>query len=165
MKSFFKRDAPASIFPVLGKRMLRSTKLSPAVICHPHRLATALTAANPQRRMTIAITPARLMSSPCVTRAMRSVALHRTYREAVRLGWDLRASQNMTRATLAECIGAYASHVTDYFHKDDAPFRRNLPPELINDFEWAVGNRAVTQYLARKAELTIMEEVIATRAA
>lgn len=89
----------------------------------------------------------------------------RTYREAVRLGWDLRASQNMTRATLAECIGAYASHVTDYFHKDDAPFRRNLPPELINDFEWAVGNRAVTQYLARKAELTIMDEVIAARAA
>ncbi|OUE47320.1 hypothetical protein BZY94_06365 [Burkholderia territorii] len=71
----------------------------------------------------------------------------------------------MTRATLAECIGAYASHVTDYFHVDDASSRRNLPPELIDDFEWAVGNRAVTQYLIRKTGLTIMEEVIAARAA
>lgn len=89
----------------------------------------------------------------------------RSYRDAVRLAWELRSSPNMTRATLAEKIGAFAPHVSDYFHRDDLPSRRNLPPELIDDFEWAVGNRAVTQYLMRKAGLTIMEEVIATRAA
>jgi hypothetical protein len=89
----------------------------------------------------------------------------KTYRQAVRLAWENRTNKNLTRATLAERIGAYASHVTDYFHGDDAAGRRNLPPELIDDFEWAVGNRAVTQYLLRKAGLTIMEEVIAARVA
>lgn len=93
------------------------------------------------------------------------IAEAKTYRQAVRLAWKHRTSQHMTRSALAERIGAYASHITDYFHADDAPGRRCIPPELIDDFEWAVGNRAVTQYLLRKTGLTIMEEVIAQRAA
>ncbi|WP_144156521.1 hypothetical protein [Paraburkholderia sp. BCC1885] len=93
------------------------------------------------------------------------IASAKTYRQAVRLAWAYRTSQYMTRASLAERIGAYASHVTDYFHTDDASGRRSLPPELIDDFECAVGNRAVTQYLMRKTGLSIMEEVIAMRAA
>jgi len=85
------------------------------------------------------------------------IAQFKTYREAVRAAWDRRAVQTATRARLAECIGALPQHVTDYFHLDDAPSRRRLPPEMIDDFEWFVGNRAVTQYLVRKAGLTILE--------
>ncbi|MFM0503927.1 hypothetical protein [Paraburkholderia caffeinilytica] len=98
-----------------------------------------------------------------------SVAECESFRDAVRLGWELRRIQNMTRSSLAERIGAYASHVSDYMHPDDQKARRNLPADLIDDFEWAAGNRAVTQYLLYKAgielTLTIMEEVIAQRAA
>ncbi|MDP9651932.1 hypothetical protein [Paraburkholderia caledonica] len=86
------------------------------------------------------------------------VAQCKTYREAVRVAWDRRAVPAATRARLAECIGALPQHVTDYFHPDDAPSRRSLQPEMINDFEWFVGNRAVTQYLLRKADLMIAEE-------
>jgi hypothetical protein len=85
------------------------------------------------------------------------IAQCKTYREAVRAAWDRRSAQGATRARLAECIGALPQHVTDYFHLDDAPSRRRLPPEMIDDFEWFVGNRAVTQYLVRKAGLTILE--------
>ncbi|MDN7490553.1 hypothetical protein QZM35_22845 [Burkholderia sp. AU45274] len=42
---------------------------------------------------------------------------------------------------------------------------RNLPAEKIDAFEAAVGNKVITQWKARTAGLTIMEEVIAARAA
>ncbi|SPA44632.1 hypothetical protein [Cupriavidus taiwanensis] len=85
-----------------------------------------------------------------------AVAACNSYREAVRLAWDLRTIRNQTRAALAERIGAFPSHVTDFFAADDLKGRRSLPAELINDFEWAVGNRAVTQYLAHKAGKTLV---------
>lgn len=90
-----------------------------------------------------------------------------SYREAVRLAWERRAQKGMTQSLLASFCDLYAPHVSDYLSKDvvDAKGgrRRELPAEKIDDFERVVGNRAVSQYLMRKAMLTIMEEVIAAR--
>ena len=89
----------------------------------------------------------------------------KTYREIVRLSWAHRRSKGMTKASLAEKIGCYASHVTDYLHADDKPQRRDLPAKRLNDWAAVVGNWGVQQWLNRQSKLTIMEEVIAQRAA
>lgn len=90
-----------------------------------------------------------------------------SFRDAVRLAWDSRVSPHMTQRTLAELCGLYAPHITDILHREASDAkgnkRRELPADKINEFEQAVGNRAVSQYLMRKAELTIMEELIAAR--
>ena len=88
-----------------------------------------------------------------------------TYREIVRVSWAHRRTKGMTQRTLAECIGCYASHVSDYLQADDKPSRRDLPAERLNNWAATVGNWGVQQWLARQAKLTIMEEVIAQRAA
>lgn len=92
-----------------------------------------------------------------------------SYRDAVRLAWESRANQGMTQRLLGAACALYAPHVSDYLAKDAIDSkgnrRRDLPAEKIDEFERVVGNRAVSQYLMRKAMLTIMEEVIAARAA
>ncbi|VVE53137.1 hypothetical protein PCO31111_04867 [Pandoraea communis] len=92
-----------------------------------------------------------------------------SYRDAVRLAWESRANQGMTQRFLGVACALYAPHVSDYLAKDAMDSkgnrRRDLPAEKIDEFERVVGNRAVSQYLMRKAMLTIMEEVIAARAA
>ncbi|MDR5813345.1 XRE family transcriptional regulator [Caballeronia sp. LZ033] len=96
------------------------------------------------------------------------VARCMTYRDAVRLAWAKRRSMGMSQSTLAERCGLYASHVTDYLNARDADAhgrtRRSLPAEKISIFEATVGNRAITQFLIRQAQLTCMEEIIAQRA-
>lgn len=88
-----------------------------------------------------------------------------TYREAVRLSWAHRRIKAMTQRSLAEYIGCYPSHVSDYLHSDDKDSRRDLPAEKVNAFAATVGNWGVQQWLVRQAKLTLMEEVIAQRAA
>lgn len=88
-----------------------------------------------------------------------------TYREIVRLSWAHRRSKGMTKQTLAELIGCYASHVSDYLQADDKPSRRDLPAKCLNAWAAVVGNWGVQQWLSRQSKLTIMEEVIASRAA
>ncbi|VVE07052.1 XRE family transcriptional regulator [Pandoraea sputorum] len=92
-----------------------------------------------------------------------------SYRDAVRLAWESRAHQGLTQRFLSVACALYAPHVSDYLAKDAVDSkgnrRRDLPAEKIDEFERVVGNRAVSQYLMRKAMLTIMEEVIAARAA
>jgi len=80
----------------------------------------------------------------------------RSYRAAVRACWELRTRRGLTRRVLAEEAGLYASHVSDYLSEDDA--KRDLPARHINGFELACGNRMVSQWLARQASLTIMEQ-------
>nr|WKF58793.1 hypothetical protein HUO10_003294 [Paraburkholderia busanensis] len=89
----------------------------------------------------------------------------RTYREIVRVSWAHRRSKGMTKQTLAEKIGCYPSHVSDYLQADDKPTRRDLPAKCLNAWASVVGNWGVQQWLNRQARLTIMEEVIAQRAA
>jgi hypothetical protein len=88
-----------------------------------------------------------------------------TYREAVRVAWAHRRIKAMTKRSLAERTECYPSHVSDYLHEDDKPARRNLPADKVPAFSAAVGNWGVQQWLNRQSKLTILEEVIAQRAA
>jgi hypothetical protein len=88
-----------------------------------------------------------------------------TYREAVRAAWAHRRIKAMTQRSLAERTECYPSHVSDYLAQDDKPSRRNLPADKVSAFCGAVGNWGVQQWLNRQSRLTIMEEVIAQRAA
>lgn len=89
----------------------------------------------------------------------------KTYRQAVRLSWDLRRNKGMTKRTLAEITGAYPSHISDYLAKDDKPKRRNLKAEDLHVWALAVGNYGVQQWLAKQDQLTILEELQAQRKA
>jgi hypothetical protein len=82
-----------------------------------------------------------------------------TYRDAVRLSWAHRRIQAMTLRTLAERIGSYPSHVTDYLKEDDAPSRRNLPADKLGAWCCAIGNLAVQQWLQIDAERQLFESL------
>lgn len=86
-----------------------------------------------------------------------------SYRDAVRLCWEMRKVRNMTRALLAERAGLYAPHVTNYL--SDGLRQRDLPGRAVPAFELACGNAAVSQWLAMQAQLTVAEEAIAARRA
>lgn len=88
-----------------------------------------------------------------------------TYREAVRLAWRLRRVHYATQRQLAAEAGLYAPHVSDYLSTDDKPSRRSLPAEHIPAFEAFVGNTLISQWIAGKAKLTVLEEMQATKAA
>lgn len=88
----------------------------------------------------------------------------RTYREAVRMSWALRRVKFMTLQQLAAEAGLYHQHVSDYLNPDDKPGRRDLPPEKLQGWNTGVGNTLVTQWLAARDHLTVLEEMQATRA-
>jgi len=83
------------------------------------------------------------------------IATCQSFRDAVQLAWEMRTTQNMTRAALAERVGIHPPHITEVLSAGESKGKRSLHPEQIDDFEWAVGNRAVTQYLVRKAGLVL----------
>lgn len=89
----------------------------------------------------------------------------RTYRAAVRLCWALRRAKGLKPVDLARDFGFTRQHVTDYLHEDDRATRRSLPAERIKNFEDICGNAAITQWLAARARLTVVEEFQAERAA
>lgn len=91
--------------------------------------------------------------------------LCRTYREAVRLCWTLRRAKGLLPADVARICGFVRQHVSDYLNADDKPGRRDLPPQGIKDFEDLMGNTAVTQWLASRQSLTVIEEMQAERLA
>lgn len=93
------------------------------------------------------------------------VHMAKTYREAVRLAWNVRRVQYATQRQLAAETGLYAPHITDYLNSDDKQSRRSLPAEHIPAFEAFVGNTLISQWLAAQAKLTVLEEIQATRAA
>ena len=87
----------------------------------------------------------------------------RTYRDAVRLCWELRRVRGMTLRQLAAEAGLIYQHVTDYLHADGKPGRRDLPGKHIKQYECACGNTAVSQWVAMNAVLTVLEELQASR--
>lgn len=89
----------------------------------------------------------------------------KTYRQAVRMSWGLRRVHLMTQQQLAAEAGLRAQLISDYLNPDDRPQRRDLPADRIAAFESVVGNTLVTQWLAARAVLTVLEEMQATRAA
>jgi len=96
---------------------------------------------------------------PCALRSVRS------YRDAVRLCWTLRRAKGMKLSDLGREHGFTRQHVSDYLNGDDKPTRRSLPPGRIADFEDLCGNVAITQWLASRAKLTVLEEIQAERLA
>lgn len=89
----------------------------------------------------------------------------RTYREAVRICWALRRVHLMTQRQLAAEAGLRPQLVSDYLHRDDGAQRRDLPAELIAAFEAVAGNTMISQWLAGRSQLTVLEEMQAARAA
>jgi hypothetical protein len=89
----------------------------------------------------------------------------KTYRQAVRLAWQLRRVQSMTRQQLATEAELYPQHVTDYLAEDDKPGRRDLPADAVARFEGVIGNTLVSQWLASQSRLTVLEELQATKVA
>jgi hypothetical protein len=88
--------------------------------------------------------------------------LAKTYREAVRTCWAL-SRIKWTPATLSAHYEFTRQHVGDWVCPDDLPSRRNLPADRIAAFEEACGNTFVTQWLAARQHLTVLEEIQAAR--
>ena len=91
-----------------------------------------------------------------------------TYRDAVVWCWENRPQRGKNepddQALFARNAGVHAPHMTRFVSKrTKAPM--DLRPDLINEFEAYTGWRGVTQYLAKRSNVTLMEEVIARRAA
>lgn len=99
------------------------------------------------------------LDAPSVVPAS-AVSACSTYREAVRLCWDLRKVKNMTKRMLSERAGLYAPHVTCYLSDSKRP--RDLPGAHIKGFELACGNTAISQWVAKGAQLVVLEEMQAT---
>jgi hypothetical protein len=89
---------------------------------------------------------------------MELVDACRSYREAVRACWDLRTRRHLTKRLMAEEAGLYSSHVSDYLSEDER--KRDLPARHVNAVEIACGNRIINQWLARQANLTILEQFV-----
>jgi hypothetical protein len=91
-----------------------------------------------------------------------------TYRDSVMWCWDNRKRNSRDsvgdQRVFASRYGCHAPHVSRWLNpRTKAPM--DLPADLIPAFESFCGWRGVTQYLASKAFITPMEEVIARRAA
>lgn len=88
-----------------------------------------------------------------------------SYREAVRLCWALRRVHHMTQRQLACEAGLRPQLISDYLHDDDGRERRALPGEQIAAFESVAGNTLISQWIAARSKLTVLEEVQAMRSA
>src|ERR1043166_5424486 len=69
-------------------------------------------------------------------------------RRAIRWAWDNRRIRRMSQRRAAELCGMPASHFCNMLAGD-----KYLPPQKINQFEWIVGNTALTQTIARFREV------------
>jgi hypothetical protein len=88
------------------------------------------------------------------------IAACKDYRSAVRACWDLRTRPHLKQETLAEECGLYASHVSDYLSTKPAKpgkRRRDLPPDAIDLVENACSNRFISQWIAYRARLPMMD--------
>ncbi len=85
----------------------------------------------------------------------------RSYRQACQMAFALRRVKGLTRRSLAEACGVYASHITEYLSSDES--RREMPARYIAAFEQVVGNTAISQWIAAGAKLTVLEEMQAAR--
>ena len=87
----------------------------------------------------------------------------KSYRDAVRTAWALRRIKGAKPADMARDMKFTAQHISDWLAKDDKPTRRSLPAHHISDFEMYVGNSLVSQWLASRSQLTVLEQITATQ--
>jgi hypothetical protein len=96
-----------------------------------------------------------------------AIAACASFRDAVCLAWEHRALRGMTQRTLAERLEIKGSHMSNMLNREPVDRhgkpRQDLPARYIAEFEREVGNRALSQWLARMAMLTLMEEVITSQ--
>ena len=92
------------------------------------------------------------------------VGLCHTYRDAVRLCWQLRRVKGMTKAQLSAEAELTPQHVSDYLAADDQPRRRDLPGDKVAGFEAVCGNTLISQWHASRASLTVLEQLQARAA-
>lgn len=89
-----------------------------------------------------------------------------TYRDAVLWCWENRPhrgkNEPQDQSLFASNYGVHAPHMSRFVSRfSKAPM--DLHPDLIQAFEGYTGWRAITQYIARKSQVTLMEEVIEQR--
>jgi hypothetical protein len=96
------------------------------------------------------------MEGPAIVPA-ELMRLATTYRQAVRLCWNLRRLRKLTYRGLAAECGLIHQHVGDYFNPDDKPGRRDLPGEAVKSVEAFLGNTAISQWHAAHASFTVLE--------
>ena len=124
-----------------------------------------------ETRAQLGVPSAVIHSNPVAARFLppHIIAACDSFRAACVVAWENRANPHLQKRTLAELCGLYAPHVSDYFHVSASDTkgngRRSLPAEHIHAVEQVLGNRAISQFLSRLAQLTLMEEVIASRTA
>lgn len=90
---------------------------------------------------------------------IHALAFARSYREAVRWCWAMRRAKGLTVSDLAKDYGFNRQHASDYLNADDRPTRRSLPPEQITVFQEVCGNCFITQWLAARDRLTVLEQM------
>jgi len=94
-----------------------------------------------------------------------TLQLARSYRQAVRLCWTLRRAKGLTPSDMARDFGFVRQHVGDYLNPDDKAGRRDLPADQIGLFQEICGNCAITQWLASRDRLTVLEQLQADQRA
>ncbi|MBU68527.1 MAG: hypothetical protein CL858_24300 [Cupriavidus sp.] len=98
-----------------------------------------------------------------------AIASCSSFRDACALAWANRANPDLTFQMLAVLAGLQHQHVGDYFNRDERTEkghpRRSLPAEKLDAVEAVLGNRILSQFLMYRGALTIMEAVLAQRAA
>lgn len=83
----------------------------------------------------------------------------RSYRDAVKLCWQLRRVRNMTQKSLAEEAGLYPPHVSGYLMDKAKACARDLPGSKVVEFQTVCGNTAISQWLSQHSRLTVLEEM------
>ncbi|MFS2103595.1 XRE family transcriptional regulator [Ralstonia sp. Ralssp135] len=95
------------------------------------------------------------------------IAKCQTFRQACALAWKHRVLPGMTLQMLAALADLQHQHVSDYFHPEPVNSkgnaRRSLPAEKIDEVERVLGNHVLTQFLVWRAQMTLMEAVLAAR--
>jgi len=89
-----------------------------------------------------------------------------SYREAVIWCWQNRPCHGLREADdqslCARVLGMHPPHLSRCVNPESkAPM--SLPPDYLTDFESYTGWKAASQYVAAKADMTILEQVIADR--
>ena len=89
-----------------------------------------------------------------------------TYRDAVVWTWENRvnvgAGEKMDQSMCAALIGLHTPHMSRCVNRNtDAPM--NLCPDFLPAFEAYCGWYAVSQFIASRAQFTLMEQVIEER--